>query len=382
MFNENSEVMLSMSEKTINYQFKVLYTLGIIFVVTGHCYGGISLFLEWFPVYSFPLPLFASCSGYFFKSNEEGAPLSYIWRKFRRLIIPLYLWNFMYAGIASLLAFKGFKFGVGISFAMLITEPIMTGNQFVYNLGGWFVIPLFLIDVFNVIIRKLSRNVEGDKKEIILSLVYTIIGSFGIYMASIGYHTGGWLVLARTLYFLPFFGFGVLYKNVLERLDHLSNTTYFAVIFLIQLCIILVYGSVPVYASVWCANFINGLFVPILVGITGIAFWLRVSRLLEPAIGRSKIINTIADHSYAIMIRQIMGFIVVKTLYALISRFTPFFSDFDWVRYKTDIWYYYMPNNAAQSGIFYTIAGIAFRRYRISNSYCHCNKSDETIMVT
>lgn len=40
----------------INYEFKLLYLLLIVFVVSGHYKSGeVSIFYDWFPIYSFAL---------------------------------------------------------------------------------------------------------------------------------------------------------------------------------------------------------------------------------------------------------------------------------------------------------------------------------------
>ena len=77
-----------------NLQFKLLSAIGIILIVAGHCYhGGISLAYEWFPAYSFHLSLFAFISGYFYKPKYEATAWKYIWKRFKRLVIPAYLCN-------------------------------------------------------------------------------------------------------------------------------------------------------------------------------------------------------------------------------------------------------------------------------------------------
>ena len=81
-------------EKKINYQFKILYFFGILFIVACHCsYGGISLGYEWFYPGAFHLALFAFGSGYFYKTSSEDHILAYIWKKFKHLMVPVLLWN-------------------------------------------------------------------------------------------------------------------------------------------------------------------------------------------------------------------------------------------------------------------------------------------------
>ena len=61
-------------ENKINYQFKVLYALGIIFVVIGHiANNNVHLFLNnIFPVAGSHLALFVFASVYFYKKEVEN----------------------------------------------------------------------------------------------------------------------------------------------------------------------------------------------------------------------------------------------------------------------------------------------------------------------
>ena len=66
--------------KKIDYRFKILYALGMIMVVCGHCWGGgISLDGDWFPYGGTHLPLFMFCSGYFYKTSSETDVKGYVW---------------------------------------------------------------------------------------------------------------------------------------------------------------------------------------------------------------------------------------------------------------------------------------------------------------
>ena len=54
----------------VNLQFKLLSAIGIIIIVSGHCYhGGMELVYNWFPPYSYHLALFVFISGYFYKTD-------------------------------------------------------------------------------------------------------------------------------------------------------------------------------------------------------------------------------------------------------------------------------------------------------------------------
>lgn len=349
-----------MSNKYIkpDYRFKILYAVGMLFIVAGHCEnGGISLFYDWFPPYSFHLGLFAFCSGYFFKEQAIHSFKTYCIKKVKRLLLPLFLWNVFYALLVLVLEKWGFTIGAGVDIYKLFFLPIISGHQFGYNMGGWFVIPLFMAQIFNVSIRYLMRKFESQYKEHLLFLLYIILGFIGIQLANHGYNITLWLILIRMFFFLPFLGAGIYYKNVLEKYDRLPNSLYFLLIFIVQLLIAIKYMYIPAYTPSWCNDFIHGPVLPYVVGFSGIAFWLRIARILEPAIGKSKTVNLIADNTFSIMINHFLGFMIVKAGFALL-QFANLISDFDMVRFKTDIWYFYKPSGITNTLILYLVVGI------------------------
>lgn len=346
--------------KQIDYRFKIMYALGVIFVVSGHCeMGGISFMYDWFPPAAFHLGLFVFSSGYFYKSQSENNIMQYICRKAKALLLLVYLWNFFYAGVVSLSKFVEFTIGGELSINTLFIMPITNGHQFLYNMGGWFVVPLFMPECSNVILRRCLKFLKNKtQKEILFFVVYCLLGTIGTYIAFQGFNTGLWLVVVRMLYFLPFYGLGVFYRTILERFDRCSSFIYFCCVFICELIIICIYKKTPAYTPSWCNNFVDGPILPFIVGFLAVAFWLRVSKILEPVVGRSKVINLIADNSYSIMIHQFIGFMLIKSFLGVIHLFTSYFSDFDMQRYKTDIWYYYLPWGISQTKIIYLAAGI------------------------
>ena len=58
------------------------------------------------------------------------------------------------------------------------------------------------------------------------------------------------------------------------------------------------------------------------------------------------------------MIHQMIGYMCVKWLFAIISIITPLFSDFNFISLKTNIWYYYLPNGLQQYALLYLAGGI------------------------
>ena len=349
------------SSENIDYRFKVLYFIGIVLVVAGHCdNGGFSLLYEWFPPYSFHLGLFVFCSGYFYKYENERAIGQYIIKKIKRLIVPVYLWNIVYGLIVFLLSYKGFTIGMGISIDKFLIQPILSGHQFDYNLGGWFVIPLFMIEVINVLIRGLLDRMRISVNECVFFVMVLLCGCIGIWLAAKGINTGWWLVCDRVLYFFPFYTLGILYKQVIEPKDTISNGLYFLIIIMLQLSIILKEGDAPQYVPSWCEGFDANFILPFVVGFLGIAFWLRVARIITPLCVNSKIVNTVADNAFSIMIHQLFGFMLVKTVIACVYKLNMGCADFDLSRFKTEVFYIYLPNGIEQFRIVYLLVGIVF----------------------
>ena len=61
------------NDGNINFTFKVLSAIGIIIIVSGHCYnGGVSLMYDWFPKYSYNLALFVFIRAIFTRKNTRN----------------------------------------------------------------------------------------------------------------------------------------------------------------------------------------------------------------------------------------------------------------------------------------------------------------------
>lgn len=349
--------------KHINYQFKLLYAIGMILVVANQCSGGgISLFYEFFPAYSFHVALFIFAAGYFYKDYYETDIAQYFIKKIKSLIIPLYMWNFVYALIAQMMSTRGFSMGIGVTLEQLFVGPIMNGHQYRYNLATWFVAPLFMVEVFNILFRRmLSIFIKNTKVRDCVYIIFALgLGMAGIWMSTKGYNTGGWLVLARLLYFIPFFVGGTFYKKYLQDKDTVPTGIYFLIVIGIQLIIIIYKGGRLAYEQAWC-NFTEFSAWPFVVGFLGIAFWLRITKVLEPAIGKSKTVNLIADNTFSIMTNHMFGFMVVKAVYAFFYVHTDtLFQNFNWQEYHNNIWYFYLPKGIEQTRVIYVVCAIAF----------------------
>ena len=143
---------MEQTHEALDYRFRLLYALGMVFIVSGHCNGGgVNLFYDWFSPYGFHLGLFVFCAGYFYKDSYEQDLTGFLLRKAKSLLLPMYLWNLFYALLVLLLRKFGFTIGMLPSFQTLVTMPLYEGSQFEYNMGAWFVVPLFTVEVMTVL---------------------------------------------------------------------------------------------------------------------------------------------------------------------------------------------------------------------------------------
>ena len=316
----------------VNLQFKLLSAIGIIIIVSGHCYhGGMELAYNWFPPYSYNLALFVFISGYFYKTDYEENVGKYIWKRTKRLLIPAYLWNIFYGGVVAFLGLFGFTIGAKPDLYNLFVMPFVDG-----------VYPLFLVCIINVLFRKFLKLIHLDNEFIVL-IVYLAIGMIGINTALENPTAINGIVklLVRTMFFLPCYEFG-------KDLEYTPSSF---------------------------TKFNNGFIIPYISSITAIAFWLRDSRLLVPAIGNSKLVRLIADNTYGIMVNQLVGFMCLKFVFYGLSRITSgaLFGDFNVASFKSSIWYYYLPNGLQQWAFVYLIFGllVPILISIILNKICH-----------
>ncbi|MBQ9867884.1 MAG: acyltransferase [Lachnospiraceae bacterium] len=348
-------------DRSTDHRFKLLYAIAMIQIVSGHCQdGALDLFYEWIPYMGTHLAILIFASGYFYKDSSGEEPLKFLWKKTKRLLIPLYIWNLVYGLLVMGLKHFGFSIGGELTLKNLLLAPLYDGHQFGFNLAGWFVVPLFMAEAAYMFYRLLLKKLKLHLPETLVFLPPLIVGIAGLQLANMGYHKGWWLMIPRFAYFFAFYAMGAYYKRAVERYDRLPNIIYFGLIALIQMGMLFVFHRIPIYVISWCEDFPEGPVVPFITGTLGIAFWLRICKWLEWGLGKDKTVNAIADNSYSIMIHQFMGFMAVKTVYALFAKYTGHFLDFDMAAYKSDLWYYYTPPQLPYySLIFYLAAGIA-----------------------
>ena len=365
-----------------NVTFGILSAIAIIMIVAGHAGYDILTVGGLFPYYSFHVPLFMFISGYFYRGEEEERPLPFLKKKVKRLLLPYFIWNVIYGIVAwALRTFCGFSMGEAVSFKTLFVTPFLNGYQFMYNYAAWFVPVLFLVEVMNLCMRLVLKRLNLNSEWLILS------GSLAVGMAvvqlAIGGHVWGlYKTPGRILFLYPCFQMGQFYKNKLEPRDTLGNLPYFAVVVGVQTILHLCCNGLA-YSSVWCTGFANGPVIPYVTAVSGIAFWLRVAKILAPLCGERRSDDTAAQleeekrsglaavqnpaggfllylgrNTYAVMMHHVMAFMLVKMVLAGIAAHTGYLADFDFTRFYEDIDYFYTVKGAEAFYMVYLAAGV------------------------
>ena len=262
-----------------NKEFRILSAIGIILVVAGHLGYDVFDIGGLFPYYSFHVFIFLFVSGYFYKEEAEDRIVSYIWGKFVSLMVPYFLWNLFYGVVAALLHQVGFSIGESLSFKTLLLSPFIDGHQFMYHFPAWFVPVLFLLEVINVLMRKVFSLLRLNHEWLIFGLCL-LAGILTVYFA-IGGHVWGWYKIpGRLLFLFPGFQMGRIYREKLEWHDRMEDGPYLLLVMGIQMLITIFCGGLA-FSAVWVTSFANGPIIPYLTVMTGIAFWLRIAKIIS-----------------------------------------------------------------------------------------------------
>lgn len=368
--------------------FKMLYVLAIIMIVDGHV--GSSDYIDFnglLRYQNYHIALFMFVSGYFL--NLTRGYKEFFARKTLRLLVPLYLWNAAYGALCWYLnRHQGFALGGEFNLYNLLYAPLVDGHQFIYNMASWFLVPLFLVQAVGFLLLRpfalstarrtaLTPSARPQPGSFFLPAVIFFVLSLALGCFALAYapenHGARTLALTalRTLYFMPAFAFGFLYRHVLAKYDTVATPLYLFIVLAALTCLTQKfpgYNHIPSWLDTVNAP------APAIYAISLLAvlFWLRVARVLSPLLVRSRPLQYIANHTFDIMMHHFAGFMLAKALFlpfisAPAAQFpsaaaTPLASRADTAaalaRIKSDIWYYPFPESGEASAWLYIAISI------------------------
>ncbi len=342
-----------------NIEFAVLSALAMLFTVMGHT-GVTWATLDWlFPYDAYHMPLFVFISGYFFNTSAVciHGTKNFLVKQIRHLIIPFFVWNFLYGLVA--MAFSS-TFGILWCHAdefwyRFLVRPFTVGNVFFgFNAPSWFLLVLFEVKVLNWFFRLLLQRVNN--REWVLLITYLVFAGCAVCCAQNLHRTDFLIKATRAFYMLLWLQVGTIYRVLLEKRDTLSSGIYFGIVLTIQSVIWLFCKDRGLFAGIYNSEFTNGPITTILAAFTGIAFSLRIAKILARSIGKSKLVSYVSEHTFSIMMHQFLGFTLLNLLF--------WWSDsilgigmFDVSAFQTDVFYRYFPPSLSNLRFFYVVAG-------------------------
>ena len=340
-----------------NMVFRALYLMAIVFVVDGHTALGDMFTLDGlFKYYSFHLMLFAFGAGYFFRLR--GSLADDIISRAKRLLLPLYGWNLVYGlGAAFLRYFGDFSLGEPISAYTLLIAPIVDGEQFVWNLGSWFIFPFFCLQVLYVLIRRAAKIWKDN--EWITFLIALIPGVIAVTLCGTGENPSAPVFILRPLVLLPAYAGGVLYRNALEKHDTLPTVPYLMIVVILRAILCARYENLAYLVSK-CTYFVCGPFGVYAGAALAIAFFLRLARLAAPYMEKSRLLLLISRNTFAVMMHHYMGFFALNCVFLFMNILGIGAKDFSVGTFRRVNNYNYAPGGHAEFNVLYLIAGLLF----------------------
>ena len=335
-------------EKNFNIQFKILSALAICFVVCGHTGCSTLTLCGLFRYDSFHMPLFLFISGYFFSENSlEGKIISkngYIKKQIKRLFLPWILWNIVYGIIVTILRnTEPFKFTLGMDISMeSIYRSFTIGDAFSLNVASWFLLTLFIIKIVYWLIKKVCYESKMQPREEIFLVMYLFAAMFAILYAKNPTSFDFKILLIRVLYLSFWYEVGYYYRVKLERYDKYSNLKYFSCILILQSILLLITKGESI-SIVYSATFPFNPVITMIYAFNGIAFWLRISKLLIPIMGKSETMLYLANHTFSVMMHHGFFLKIYNGLFFILYKYTTHCANFDSVKYRGSIWWMYLP---------------------------------------
>lgn len=341
-----------------NKQFMILSAIGIVLVVVSHFAGSIHVLSDVFPYSSFYMSLFIFISGYFYRIKKEEHVLQSIWHKFKKIMIPFFIINFFYGIFCTIMRNIGIvNYGAPISLYTLFVQPFINNSQFVFNFPSWFVPVLFVTYCVYLLIHKyMIRN--NKWMEYIALVIFIILNMLAVHFQDIARQEDLRTLLLKIAFFLPFFEIGYLYKTYWQKYeDKLNSPIYLAILMVINLVLISIFGDLN-YDMHEFSGFNPYVFLPLITSMTGILFWLRISRILVKCIGNNKIVNTISNNTFSIMSHHfIYLFAFNMILYVINLKWAVPYFDTEKLA-NAWIYIYEVPNWNMLLQVFYVILGI------------------------
>ena len=366
-------------EVDTSYQMRVLSAIAISFVVLGHInffqegfipnnMTELGTFYGWFPYYSFHLPIFLFITGYYFrdivvKKNYLLSLGRFILKKAYKLLVPYYIFSGIALAVGTWIAAGGFTFSESFTLETWLLAPWKQPYIIAFSTPAWYLVALFITEVYYVLLRKAASVIKNEKvRETVLLIVVLLIGLASLYIKSTYPVSPAGVVYLRSAVMLFFVQLGLCYKKFWEKRDCITSGLYFLIIFAVQFLIIILSDNSRLSPGLFdLEDFGRMDWVYFASGITGIALWLRVSKLIASIPRKSKSLMFIGANTKYIMAFHVLGWFLLNNLMAfLVSNHIlgSLLSEFSSGWYHTFL--YYAQTDNPRMIILYYLAGMSF----------------------
>lgn len=334
--------------KVFNNKINLLKALAILLVVSGHLEFSL---IPMFPPYSFQVVLFFFIAGMLF--NPKYSFIEFFARRGKSLMLPYFIYSFVYLGITITIApIVGKFWGMPITWKNELLMPFLTGHQIDLTSPLWFVPQLFT----TLIVYKFFSQIRCN--EIVKIIFYFLLALIAIQMEKFADNLYI-LYLLRTMFSLFFVHLGYLYKNKIEgKYDIFNSKIFFSVLVLQAFLWFTNMDYTPIdgiglsYILVW-GEFDHWL-VPVLTSLTGIWMSLFVIEISYNYIKDWSFLHKIGQNTYHIMANHLLVFNIITYTFLAVNGIT-----FD-VKNNADIYWFFCP---LKTTYFYFVVGVLVTTY-------------------
>ncbi|VVD27227.1 acyltransferase family protein [Paraburkholderia dioscoreae] len=336
---------MSERDKTVD----VLRGLGIITVVAGHAWSGTGL--PPFSPYSFHMPLFFFLSGLFFREERIEAPIAFVLKNARTLLLPTTIFFLVYALFCQLIRAAGF---VNLWQPFSISNVLFNqfGNAAAYGFTApyWFIPCLFFVRVyFGLVHTRLNALLAGMARgrEVVLqifwALIYLLGAGFAVHASRHMYFEGrvttSEIVVLRIIFAAFFYYAGYLAARW-KATRFLPNVLLLVALYIVQQQLWATGKTLDFWMQVM--KFEHPV-LPIVTSLTGIAFMYGVAGIISNNQISKKILAFIGENGLPIVFHQLLAFFLVNAVLCGLGAINPADVKNNYFQWHTEhMWYVYV----------------------------------------
>lgn len=314
--------MIRAEKPNENLSMRYLSAFAIVFVILGHISGthyGFLTFQGLFEFYSFHMPLFLFISGYFYNASEEQHPGRFLLKKVKSVLLPFYACTLFFLLLGTLLHALDLPIGHTFSFYEWIVTPWITLEPLTLAVATWYLTAFFICIIVHLFVHKAASYLirKPLARELAVLLFYLAVGMAAAILNRTLQPDEAALVYLRSAVMLFFIQLGSLYKQHLEAHDRLGHAAFLGLIFGLRLLFYFLFKALdlPLTYRLYGLLDFDAAGVPFYIaGILGIAFWLRIAKIVAEYPKPVRPLVQIGRNTKYIMMFHLLGFFLLNLI--------------------------------------------------------------------